>query len=205
MICGYKHRHQIPRLVHRIELKEVMKTSPENRKTARKTEMIPVKAQRAIKSKKHVPATRVLATFDDLLGDFNRRFRESIWEPWEWEPLEPYVAEFPVREAFADLVDAGDKFVVHAEVPGIPKDKIDVTVTKDDVEISARAGIEKEEKKKGYVFRERGYSSFYKRIVFPEEVVPEKAESTVKDGVLELDIPKKTPTSEPKKHKVAVK
>jgi HSP20 family molecular chaperone IbpA len=55
------------------------------------------------------------------------------------------------------------------------------------------------------VFRERGYSSFYKRIVFPEEVVPEKAESTVKDGVLQIDVPKKTPTPKPKKHKVAVK
>jgi HSP20 family molecular chaperone IbpA len=48
------------------------------------------------------------------------------------------------------------------------------------------------------------YSSFYKRIVFPEEVIPEKAESSVKDGVLEVDVPKKTPTPEPKKHKVAV-
>ena len=179
--------------------------SKENKKASEKTEIAPAKAQKAIKPKKHVPATRVLATFDDLLDDFNRRFRESIWTPWDWEPLEAYAAEFPAREAFADLMDAGDKFVVRAEVPGIPKDKIDVTVTKDDVEISGEAGTEKEEKKKGYVFRERGYSSFYKKIAFPEEVVPEKAESTVKDGVLEVDVPKKTPTPEPKKHKVAVK
>jgi HSP20 family protein len=179
--------------------------SKEKKKAPEKTEIVPAKAQKAIRPRKHVPATHVLATFDDLLDDFNRRFRESIWAPWEWEPIEPRMAELPAREAFADLMDAGDKFVVHAEVPGIPKDKINVTVTKDDVEISAEAGMEKEEKKKGYVFRERGYSSFYKRIVFPEEVVPEKAESTVKDGVLEVDVPKKTPTPEPKKHKVAVK
>jgi HSP20 family protein len=174
-------------------------------KAPEKKEIVSAKAQKEIVPKKHVPATHVLAAFDDLLDDFNRRFRESIWAPWEWEPLEAYVTEFPAREAFADLVDNGDKFVVSAEVPGIPKDKIDVNVTKDDVEISGEAGTEKEEKKKGYVFRERGYSSFYKRIVFPEEVVPEKAESTVKDGVLEVDVPKKTPTAEPKKHKVAVK
>jgi HSP20 family protein len=179
--------------------------SQENKKAPKKTEIVPAKAKKAIRPRKHVPATHVLATFDDLLDDFNKRFRESILTPWEWEPIESYIAEFPAREAFADLVDAGDKFVVHAEVPGIPKDKIDVTVTKNEIEISAEAGTEKEEKKKGYVFRERGYSSFYKRIVFPEEVVPEKAESTVKDGVLEVDVPKKTPTPEPKKHKVAVK
>jgi len=179
--------------------------SEESKKTSEKTAMVPAKARKAIRPRRHVPTTHVLATFDDLLDDFNRRFRESIWEPWEWEPIVPDVAEFPVREAFADLEDAGSKFVVRAEVPGIPKDKINVNVTKDDVEISGEAGTAKEEKKKGYVFRERGYSSFYKRIVFPEEVVPEKAESTVKDGLLEVDVPKKKPTSEPKKHKVAVK
>jgi HSP20 family molecular chaperone IbpA len=183
----------------------VKKVSQESKKASEKTDIVSARAQRAIRPRKHVPAAHVLSTFDDLLDDFNRRFRESIWAPWELEPIEPYVTEFPAREAFADLADAGNKFVVHAEVPGIPKDKVNVTVTKDDVEISAEAGTEKEEKKKGYVFRERGYSSFYKRIAFPEEVVPEKAESTLKDGVLEVEVPKKTPTPKPKKHKVAVK
>ena len=179
--------------------------SQESKKTSEKNAIVPAKAHKAIRPRRHVPTTHVLATFDDLLDDFNRRFRESIWEPWEWEPIEPYTAEFPVREAFADLEDAGSKFVVRAEVPGIPKDKINVNITKNDVEISGETGTEKEEKKKGYVFRERGHSSFYKRIVFPEEVVPEKAESTVKDGVLEVDVPKKKSTPEPKKHKVIVK
>jgi HSP20 family protein len=179
--------------------------SRKNKKASEGTEIAPVRTQRAIMPRKHVPTTHVLSTFNDLLDDFNRRFRESMWAPWEWEPIEPYVTEFSAREAFADLVDAGNKFVLHAEVPGVPKDKINVTVTKDDVEISAEAGMEKEEKKKGYVLRERGYSSFYKRIVFPEEVVPEKAESTLKDGLLQVEVPKKTPTPKPKKHKVAVK
>jgi HSP20 family protein len=179
--------------------------SHESKKGSDKTAIVPAKAQKAIRPKRHVPASHVLATFDDLMDDFNRRFKESIWTPWDWEPMEAYMPEFPVREAFADLEDVGDKFIVHAEIPGIPKDKIDVNVTKDDVEISGQAATEKEEKKKGYVFRERGHSSFYKRIVFPEEVIPGRAQSTVKDGVLEIDVPKKTPTPEPKKHKITVK
>jgi HSP20 family protein len=179
--------------------------SHESKKASEKNAIVPIRTQKAMRPKRHVPTTHVLATFDDLLNDFNRRFRESIWAPWELEPMEPYMAEFPVREAFADLEDAGKKFVVRAEVPGISKDKIDVNVTKNDIEISAETGTEKEEKKKGYVFRERGHSSFYRRIVFPEEVVPQKAESTMKDGVLEVDVPKKTPTPELKKHKITVK
>ena len=161
-----------------------------------------VKAGRAIKPNVHVPAKHVLTTFDQLMEDFSRNFRESIWAPWDWIGVEPALS---LREAPADLVDAGSKFLVHAEMPGIPKDKIDVTVTKDGIEISAETSFEKEEKEKNFVVRERDYAHVYKRMSFPEEVIPEKAESTLKDGLLEVSIPKKTPAPEPKKHKVIVK
>lgn len=167
-------------------------------------EKVPAKVGKAISPRRHVPATHVLATFDDMLEDFRRRFQESIWTPWEWA-IEPYAVEFPIRAAYSDLIDEGNRFLVRAEVPGIPKDKIDVTVTKDGIEISGEAGTKKEEKGKNYVVRERGYSSIYKNLAFPEEVIPEKAECKIKDGILEVSIPKKTPTPKVKKHKVEVK
>lgn len=46
--------------------------------------------------------------------------------------------------------------------------------------------------------------SIYKSLNFPEEVVPEKAEASLKGGVLGVNVPK-TPTSKPKKHKVEMK
>lgn len=168
---------------------------------------VPVKAEKSIRPRRRTPSTSVLATFDDLLDDFRRSFRESVWTPWEWaiEPYQPYEVEFPVRPAYSDLIDEGNKFLVRAEVPGIPKDKIDVAVTKDGIEISGETGAEKEEKEKSYVVRERSYSSIFKNMAFPEEVIPEKAECSLKDGVLEVSVPKKMPTPLAKKHKVAVK
>jgi HSP20 family protein len=151
---------------------------------------------------KHVPAVHVLTTFDDLMDNFRRNFIESIAFPVDWISLEPVV---PVREAPVDLVDEGNKFVVHAELPGVAKDKIDVSLTKDGIEISAETDVEKESKEKNFVLRERAYSHVYKQLAFPEEVIPEKAESTYKDGLLEVCIPKKTIAPAPKKHKVAVK
>ncbi len=91
--------------------------------------------------------------------------------PWDWIGVEPALS---MREAPADLVDAGSKFLVHAEMPGIPKDKIDVTVTKDGIEISAETNVEKEEKEKNFVVRERDYAHVYKMLSFPEDVIPEK-------------------------------
>ena len=151
---------------------------------------------------KHVPAVHVLTTFEDLMDNFRRNFIESIAFPWDWVSLKPVV---PVREATVDLVDEGNRFVVHAELPGVAKDKIDVALTKDGIEISAETDVEKEDKGKNFVVRERVYSHVYKQLSFPEEVIPEKAESTFRDGLLEVCIPKKTIATAPKKHKVAVK
>ena len=151
---------------------------------------------------KQVPAVHVLTTFDDLMENFRRNFIDSIAFPFNWIDLEPVV---PVREATVDLVDEGNRFVVHAELPGVAKDKIDVSLTENGVEISAETNVETEDTEKNFVVRERVYSHVYKQLSFPEEVVPEKAESTFKDGLLEVCIPKKTIAPAPKKHKVAVK
>jgi len=167
-------------------------------------EKIPTKVVKAVSPIKHVPAKHVSATFDEMLEDFRDRFQESIWAPWDWA-IEPYSFELPIREAYSDLIDEGNRFLVHAEVPGIPKDKIDVTVTKEGIEISGETGAEKEEEEKNFVVRERSYSSVYKSMDFPEEVIPEKAECKIKDGILEVSIPKKAPKPEVKKHKVEVK
>ena len=154
---------------------------------------------------KQVPAIHVLTTFEDLMENFRNNFIESIAYPWNWVSLEPVVPSIPVREATVDLVDEGTRFVVHAEMPGVAKDKIDVSLTKDGIEISAETETEEEDQEKNYVVRERVYSHIYKQLAFPEEVIPEKAESTFRDGLLKVSIPKKTIAPAPKKHKVAVK
>ena len=151
---------------------------------------------------KQVPAVHVLTTFDDLMDNFRRNFIDSLAFPFDWISLEPIV---PVREAAVDLVDEGNKFVVHAEMPGVAKDNIDVALTKDGIEISAETDVETEDTEKNFVVRERVYSHIYKQLSFPEEVIPEQAESTFRNGLLEVSIPKKTIAPAPKKHKVTVK
>ncbi len=165
------------------------------------------KEEKAIAPRKSMYPLDIFDAFDDMFDDFRRSFRESLssWRPWRWGAVERAIPEFPFREACTDIVDSGNEFQVCAEVPGIPKDKIDITITKDSIEISAETEAVKEEKEKGFVHRERRYSRVYKKLIFPEEVLPEKANATVKDGLLEVSIPKKNPTKEPKKHKIKIK
>jgi len=88
-----------------------------------------------------------LTTFEDLIDNFRNNFIESIAYPWNWISLEPVVPAIPVREATVDLVDEGNRFVVHVELPGVSKDKIDVTLTKDSIEISAETDVEKKKRR----------------------------------------------------------
>lgn len=135
---------------------------------------------------------------EDLFEDFRRDFMR-MWRPWRIRPLEA------VREASVDLIDKGKEFEIRAEVPGIPKDKIEVSITKDYGEISAKAEEERKEEEKGYILRERGYQQLYRMISFPEEVDPDKAEAAYKDGLLLIRVPKKVPTPEIKKRRLEVK
>jgi len=149
----------------------------------------------------------IFQAFDEMWEGFRRDFLRP-WRPWRfwgrpWGRVRP--TTIMPREACTDLIDAGKEYQVCAEVPGIPKDKLDITITKDGIEISGKAEVERREEEKGYVVRERGYSEIYKRIAFPEETIPEKAEATLKDGLLEIKVPKRTPTPEVKKHKVEIK
>ncbi|MHA1385438.1 MAG: Hsp20/alpha crystallin family protein [Candidatus Helarchaeota archaeon] len=101
-----------------------------------------------------------------------------------------------------DLIDKGDKYSIIAEIPGIPKEDINIEITKNVLEIKAENKTVKEEKKEGYIKRERGQRSFYRRVVLPEEIIADKIEAELKNGILSIDIPKKEP--EPKK-KIEIK
>ncbi len=124
---------------------------------------------------------------------------EDIWEDFRRNWAYPMVPRRMLRDLMSrhsrmDLIDSGDYFELEVETPGIPKDEINVHVTKNSVEISGKIESEKSEEKKNYVVKERGMKEVYRRMTLPAEVIPEKAEATTKDGVLLLKIPKKVST-----------
>jgi HSP20 family protein len=144
---------------------------------------------------------------DRVFGDFSRGGFQSMLGPIgpSWmRPWSPWFELPEVREPSTDLVDAGKEYRVHAEIPGVPKENLNITVAARGIEIEGEAKTDIEEENEGFVHRERTYSRVHRSLAFPEEVIPDQAEATLKDGLLEVRIPKKTPT-EVKKHKVAIK
>ncbi|WXG39597.1 MAG: Hsp20/alpha crystallin family protein [Candidatus Freyarchaeum deiterrae] len=144
--------------------------------------------------------------FDDVVEDFKRTV-DYLTRPW-YEVISPeWFSEFEpvVRYPSVDLVDNGDSYTVKAEMPGITKKELKINVTKEGLDITAEAVEDKEEKGKQYIHRERSYTSFRRYLVFPKEVIPNKAKAEIKNGILTVKIPKKEPTTIEKPVKVEIK
>lgn len=144
-------------------------------------------------------------SFADIFYDFRRSFDDLIMPffPLSTEPLTS--AEAPIKYPAIDIIDNSDCYTIIAEFPGFTKDMVDVQVSNDGVEIGAKLNKEKEAKGKNYLHRERVFSTLQRAIAFPEKVVSEKAEGSMKDGILEIRVPKKEPKPAEKKHKVDLK
>ena len=148
----------------------------------------------------------VYRPFDELFDDFNRSF-EELMRPWfDIVPSRRTLGLGAVtRLPKVDLVDNGDSYSVTADIPGLSKDQVNLNITKEGLEIHGEVEEEREEKEKNYLHRERSYTSFRRYIVFPSEVIPEKAEADIKKGILTLKVPKKEPTPAEEPVKVDIK
>ena len=113
---------------------------------------------------------------DRLLDDFWKRpFAEGMRGD-----LEPAV----------EVSDDKKSVMVKVQVPGIPKDRIQVNVTDDTLTIKGDMKEEEEKEEKNYHRREIRYGSFSRTIPLPTAVLGDKASAKLKDGVLEVTIPK---------------
>jgi HSP20 family protein len=141
---------------------------------------------------------------DNMFSEFRQSLDDMMRPFFPLAEIEQDL-RLPTRYAQVDLVDNGDSFTVSAELPGFTKDQVDVQINKDGLAIRAECKQEKEDKRKNYLHRERAYSSLQRFVAFPEEVDPSKVEGSMKEGVLELKVPKKEPKPEEKPRKVELK
>ena len=97
-----------------------------------------------------------------------------------------------------DVYETDSEVVVKAELPGVKKEDIDVTIKENTVSIRAEKREEREEKTENVHRVERFYGRLERLIPLPADVKPDKAKAEYKDGVLELRIPKQKVTKEAK-------
>lgn len=146
--------------------------------------------------------------FDSLFDSFRRDFDDmmNFWWPTPSTLLRPAAIRPALRVGYplSDLQDMGTHYELKEDLPGLSKEKVDIKVTNDSIEISGKQEEAREEESANYLLRERRWASFNRTYVFPEEVLPKKAEAEMKDGILHVKVPKKEPTKE-EVHKIKIK
>jgi len=137
--------------------------------------------------------------------------RAQLYSTFGLQPFGPAFAPLDAtsppaifRAARIDVADTGKSFRIVAEIPGIPKENLDIRVRGASVEIRGEQAKETERKETDFVHRERTYAGFYRSFELPEAVVAAEAKAKVENGVLELELPKVTPTPSTDEVKVAV-
>lgn len=120
----------------------------------------------------------------DPFRDFDDFFRGMRLRPMLRD------ADLPA-EIRLEVTEDDKAYVVKAEIPGVAKDDIHVSVDGNRVAITAEVKREKEEKGKNVLHSERYYGRQYRAFTLESDVDDAKAEAAYKDGVLQLTLPKK--------------
>ena len=116
--------------------------------------------------------------FDSELLPESRRLTRRRWmEGGEWSPL-------------VDVIDKKDSILVKAELPGVDKKDVKISLSENILTIRGERKEEKEIKKEDYYCCERAFGTYSRTIALPVEVDKTKAKATFKNGILEITLPK---------------
>jgi len=89
-----------------------------------------------------------------------------------------------------DIIDREHEVLVRAQIPGVDKDNLEVSMNENSVTIRGQSKHEEEEKDGEYFRRESSYGEFSRTVGLPAEVDADSAKAKFKDGVLEVMIQK---------------
>lgn len=151
-----------------------------------------LKTEAESKEVRKTEPTRALTPFEEFDRYFENIFPSGWLRPthWEWptwaETREPFGGKLPK----VDIIDREKEVLVRAEVPGVEKDKLDISVTESAITIKGTAHHEEKEEKGEYYRCETSHGTFTRTVALPADVDSEHAKAKYNDGVLEVTVPK---------------
>lgn len=90
-----------------------------------------------------------------------------------------------------DIREDQDKFVLHADLPGVKREDIDVTMEEGVLSIRGERRLQEAREEGEYKRIERAHGTFYRRFSLPDTADPDKISARCNEGVLEVEIPKR--------------
>jgi HSP20 family protein len=131
-------------------------------------------------------------SMEEFFGNhFPRRWMEGFFEPYAfkrpfWSELGEDLEVWPK----IDVLDKKDAIVVRAEMPGIKKEDLEITIAGDRLTLEAKREYEEKEEKEDFFRSEIAYGRLYRVIPLPVEVKGDEAKAELINGVVEIVLPK---------------
>jgi len=135
-----------------------------------------------------------VAKLNPILGNVEKIDR--LFDPFLTAPLFPELMAKGFEGTWMptlDLIENEHAFVVRLEVPGMPKENLDVRLTGEVLTIAGHREAVKEVPGETYLYREREVGKFTRTVRLPAPVAEAKIEAHYNDGVLVVTLPKAAP------------
>lgn len=89
-----------------------------------------------------------------------------------------------------DVIEKDDAYIVRAEVPGMSKDDVNISILNNVLTVRGEKKAKEEEKNSEFTRIERSYGSFQRSFALPRTVNANAVEAECKDGLLTITLPK---------------
>ena len=93
-------------------------------------------------------------------------------------------------EPDVDIVETKDSLVISAELPGLKKEDVALTLEDHTLTLKGEKSRETPDEREDYSLNERRFGRFYRSLVVPDSIRPEEIKTSFKDGLLRIRIPK---------------
>lgn len=159
-----------------------------------------VKSRKAVSTSKKESESKALTPFEEMDVLFDRLSR-GLMSRMGFPALGSMGWPLQAHAPKVDVIDREGEILVRAEVPGVTKDDLQVSLTDQTVTIRGETHKETKEEDGDYFRREITTGSFQRTVSLPGEIRADQAKASFRDGVLELVIPK---TAKPDAKKVRI-
>lgn len=162
---------------------------------------VPVTTSNKIETKKQWPSMHPLTDISKAFEEFWSQKWPSLWDRRHMPSVDNLFEFEGQRLPSLDVINRDSEIVIKAEVPGFDKKDISVSIADGILTIKGESSSESKEEKGDYYRREISSSSLARSISLSGNVDESKVVANLKNGILEVTLPK-TETSKPRKVEV---
>ena len=133
-----------------------------------------------------------LSNFEEMDRLFDQFLKNRWSQPFSWNlpDTKGFNTESEVRVPSVDIVEKDNNIIVRAEIPGIEKNDIEVTLSGDNLTIKGKSKHETKETTEDFHRCEISTGSFSRTLTLPSDVNGEKVKARFSNGLLEVTLPK---------------